>query len=118
MVAMMSVARMAIVIAAVGAVAAAGAAGRAAPPPGSSPIVVVELFTSEGGRTLAHSAVVRSLRALTQVSAKDHAASATFEGRIDKAWNADHLRIVALLQEQTSHRIIGAGVAPLMRGRP
>jgi hypothetical protein len=71
-----------------------------------------------GGRTLAHAAVVRQLRTVAQVPAKDHAASAAVVVRLEKAWNPDRLRVVALLQERTSRRVIGAGVATVTARRP
>lgn len=71
-----------------------------------------------GGRTLAHSAVVRLLETVALVDARDHAASGTLVVKLEKAWRPERLRVVALLQEQTSRRIVGAGATRLAARPP
>jgi hypothetical protein len=70
------------------------------------------------GRTLSHAAVVRLIRPVAHVAARDQSASGALVVKLEKAWSPDRLRLVALLQEQTSHRIIGAGVTRLPARRP
>ena len=62
-----------------------------------------------GGRTLAHSAVVRLLKIVAQVGMNDRSASGTLVVKLAKDWNTDHLRLVGFLQETGSRRILGAG---------
>jgi len=64
-----------------------------------------------GGRRLAHSAVVRSLTALGTLKppARTFETTGAVPGVGD--WNLDDLRVIGLLQERGSRRIVGAGSA-------
>ena len=69
-----------------------------------------------GGRTLIHGAVARSLTPLGDLSERDR----TFAGTVDVAvapnWNSRNLQIVGVIQERDSRRILGAGaVEPSFR---
>ena len=59
------------------------------------------------GRTLAHSAVVRSLTTVGRLPAKAHAASMAAAVSIDPSWQTDSLRVVAFVQERASRRVLG-----------
>jgi hypothetical protein len=65
-----------------------------------------------GGRTLAHAPVVRTLRRLGAI-----AAGGTFRGQaplaLDGAWKRDALRAVVFVQERRGLHILGAGAASL-----
>lgn len=61
-----------------------------------------------GGRTLLHSAVVRVLKTVARLGLEDQAASTSVAVPLDHTWRLPHLRFVAFVQEQTSHRVIGA----------
>jgi hypothetical protein len=63
------------------------------------------------GRTLAHAAVVRRL--MTIGEAHGDQASARTETGLDREWQRDNLKIVAFVQERSSRRILGTGVASL-----
>jgi hypothetical protein len=63
------------------------------------------------GRRLTHTAVVRSLETIGEVSGKEF--QATRSPALDKSWRQANLRVVALVQERRSRRILGAATAPL-----
>jgi hypothetical protein len=63
------------------------------------------------GRTLAHAAVVRRL--MTIGDAAGQQASARTEVGLDRDWRLDHLKVVAFVQERSSRRILGSGIAAL-----
>jgi hypothetical protein len=63
-----------------------------------------------GGRKLRHGAVVRSLQ---KVGIRDARLAADARVRIGEAWVREQLRIVAFVQDRTSHRVLGAGATPL-----
>jgi hypothetical protein len=65
------------------------------------------------GRTLTHSAVVRSLASIGTLSQRDRAWSTSASVALAPDWRPANVRIVALLQERNSRRIVGAGVARL-----
>ncbi|MGI4835314.1 MAG: DUF1223 domain-containing protein [Janthinobacterium lividum] len=65
------------------------------------------------GRLLRHAAVVRSLRALGPLTA-DGTFTATIPLGLDPRWQAANLRAVALVQEASSHRLVGAASLPLL----
>jgi len=69
------------------------------------------------GRSLAHSAVVRSLMAVGSLKPSDRTLQATATIPVAADWNLADVRIIGLLQERRSRRIIGAGVASV-NGRP
>ena len=71
-----------------------------------------------GGRTLSHSAVVRSLTTAGRLKADQREASATIAVALAPDWKIPNLRIVAFVQEQASRRILGGGSSPLHRDRP
>jgi hypothetical protein len=66
-----------------------------------------------GGHTLAHSAVVRSLTTAGRLNAEQRAASAAVAVRLAPGWKLSNLRIVVFVQEQTSRRILGGGSSSL-----
>ena len=63
-----------------------------------------------GGRKLRHGAVVRSLQ---RVGIPDASFVAEARVRIGEAWVREQIRIVAFVQDRTSHRVLGAGATPL-----
>ncbi len=66
-----------------------------------------------GGRTLAHASVVRSLRTVGDV-ANGGAFTATVPIAAAPAWQTARLRAVVLVQERASRRIVGVGTVPLL----
>jgi hypothetical protein len=66
-----------------------------------------------GGRRLAHSAVVRSLTALGSLEPPGRTFETTVTVPVAADWNLGDIRIVGLLQERGSRRIVGAGFARL-----
>jgi hypothetical protein len=70
------------------------------------------------GRTLSHTAVVRSLTTAGRLKADEHAASATIAVPLAPDWKLPNLRVVAFVQEQASRRILGGGSSPLRRDQP
>jgi hypothetical protein len=66
------------------------------------------------GRTLTHTAVVRSMTLLAELDPrKDQGYNAEIQVPLLSAWNRKTLRAVLLVQEKTSRRIIGAATCPL-----
>jgi hypothetical protein len=65
------------------------------------------------GRTLKHSAVVRSLTAVGVLTAQEHTLSTTTSVPWAHEWNAANIRVVSFLQERRSRHIIGAGAATI-----
>jgi hypothetical protein len=61
------------------------------------------------GRMLAHTAVVRTLRAIGEANGR----TVRCEIAIDPAWNRDHITLVAFVQESRSRRIVAAASMPL-----
>jgi len=63
-----------------------------------------------GGKTLHHAAVVRSLRPIGKI------AGGKYDGTVDVArqgdWNPQKLKVAVLVQEVGSMKIVGAGVVP------
>ena len=70
-----------------------------------------------GGRTLSHSAVVRSLKVAGQLNADEGTAFATTAVSLGSDWKTANLRVVAFVQEQASRRILGGGSSPLGQDR-
>ncbi len=66
-----------------------------------------------GGRTLSHSAVVRTLTTAGQVGAKERTMRVTSAVPLKSTWARKHLRVVAFAQEQRSRHIIAAASAPV-----
>ena len=62
-----------------------------------------------GGRTLKHSAVVRSLMTVGEFGLQDRAFSKTASTTLSHEWKTENLRIVAFVQERQSRRVLGAG---------
>jgi hypothetical protein len=78
--------------------------------------LVTEVRRGEnGGRTLRHSAVVRSLTSVGTLSPDEHMWATNASMPVDPAWKPANLRIISFLQEHESRRIVGAGSAS---GRP
>jgi hypothetical protein len=65
------------------------------------------------GRKLAHSAVVRSLTALGSLAPSVRTFETTATVPIAADWKLGDVRIIGLLQERRSRRIIGVGSAPV-----
>jgi hypothetical protein len=63
------------------------------------------------GRTLTHTAVVRSLTTLGSLQPPSRTFETTASVPVAADWNPGDLKIVGLLQERRSRRIIGAGSA-------
>jgi hypothetical protein len=63
------------------------------------------------GRTLSHSAVVRSLTSVGILSLRDRAWSTGASVVLAPEWKPANVRVVCLLQERESRRIVGAGAA-------
>lgn len=70
-----------------------------------------------GGRTLTHSAVVRSLATAGRLNADERAASATTAVKLAPDWKSANLRIVGFVQERGSRRILGGGSSSLRQDR-
>jgi len=64
-----------------------------------------------GGRTLKHSAVVRSLTSVGTLSPAERTSSMNASVPVAPEWTPANLRIVSFLQERESRRIVGAGAA-------
>jgi hypothetical protein len=64
-----------------------------------------------GGRTLTHDAVVRSLAATGDVAPTAGRVAVTTRVAIDPSWDVSTLRIVAFVQERQSRRILGGGAS-------
>src|SRR5262249_7758179 len=64
-----------------------------------------------GGRTLDHGAVARSLAAVGGLSRGDRAFTGTVDVPVAPNWNVGNLQIVGVIQERDSRRILGAGAA-------
>jgi hypothetical protein len=62
-----------------------------------------------GGRTLRHSAVVRSLTSVGTLSPHDRAWSTGASIVLEPEWQPANVRVVSFLQERESRRIVGAG---------
>jgi hypothetical protein len=62
-----------------------------------------------GGRTLVHGAVARSLAPLGELSDRDRAFAGTVDVAVARNWNSRNLQIVGVIQERDSRRILGAG---------
>jgi hypothetical protein len=63
------------------------------------------------GRTLRHSAVVRSLTAIGTLSPGEREWSNGVSVPLATGWTATNVRIIGFLQERASRRIVGAGAA-------
>jgi hypothetical protein len=66
-----------------------------------------------GGRTLRHSAVVRSLTPVGTLSPHDRASSTSASVVLEPEWQPANVRVVSFLQERESRRIVGAGSSRL-----
>ena len=66
-----------------------------------------------GGRTLRHSAVVRSLTTVWTLSPHDRAWSTSASVVLEPEWQPANVRVVSFLQERESRRIVGAGSSRL-----
>jgi hypothetical protein len=74
-------------------------------------LVSVVHHGENGGRTLIHGAVARSLAPLGHLSDRDHTFAATVDVAIAPNWKSRNLHIVGVIQERDSRRILGAGAA-------
>jgi hypothetical protein len=62
-----------------------------------------------GGRTLKHGAVARSLKTVGALTAKDRTFSMTTSVPWASEWKSANVRVIVFLQERGSRRIVGAG---------
>ncbi len=69
------------------------------------------------GRRLSHAAVVRSLASVGSVGVKQSAFHGTTTVPMREGWAVSQLKVVAVLQERTSRRIVGGGVTAV-RSQP
>ncbi len=65
------------------------------------------------GRTLSHDAVVRSIDTVAEIDARRPPPEVVRSLPIDADWNADRMRVVALLQDTESLAILGAAAVPI-----
>jgi len=68
-----------------------------------------------GGRTLPHSAVVRSLSAIGTFPADASRGGVNVDLPLAPEWRTPRLRVIGFVQEHETLRIFGAGVTPLAR---
>jgi hypothetical protein len=61
------------------------------------------------GRTLKHSAVVRSLTTVGALRAQEHTLSTRASVPWAPGWNSANVRVIGFMQERQSRRIVGAG---------
>ena len=72
-----------------------------------------------GGRTLRHAAVVRSLTTIGTLPAGERSWSGPAVIPVKAEWQASRLRIVGFIQEREGRRILGAAaVSPRAQGQP
>jgi hypothetical protein len=64
------------------------------------------------GRSLRHTAVVRSMTTAATLKAEGGDVSATARIPVSAAWREANLRIVGFVQDRATRRILGAGMAP------
>jgi hypothetical protein len=69
------------------------------------------------GRTLTHSAVVRSLTTVGSLDPRVRTFDQTATVPLGADWNLQDVRIIAILQERRSRRIVGAGATHLNAGQ-
>jgi hypothetical protein len=70
------------------------------------------------GRKLAHTAVVREMRALGRVDQAAKAFDSETTMAIAKGWKRDDLRVVVFVQERAHRRVLGAAVLNLAAPQP
>ena len=76
--------------------------------------LVTEVRRGENrGRTLRHTAVVRSLMTIGELGPGDPTFSMSVSSAPAHDWKSENLRVVAFVQERQSRRIVGVGAVPL-----
>jgi hypothetical protein len=70
-----------------------------------------------GGRTLSHAGVVRTLMTIGRLDQDARTGSASASLTLAPEWRVEELRFVGFVQEQASHRIFGGGSTTLPRIR-
>lgn len=76
--------------------------------------LVTEVRRGENrGRTLRHTAVVRSLVTVGELAVGDRTLTKSVPTALGRDWNAENLRVVAFVQERRSRRIVGVGAIAL-----
>jgi hypothetical protein len=76
--------------------------------------LVTEVHRGENrGRTLRHTAVVRSLMAVGALTPADSTLTKSVSSALEHEWKPENLRIVAFVQERQSRRIVGVGAVAL-----
>jgi hypothetical protein len=76
--------------------------------------LVTEVRRGEnGGRTLRHSAVVRSMMTVGELRLGDPTFTKSVSSPLARDWKPENLQVVAFVQERESRRIIGVGAIAL-----
>ena len=76
--------------------------------------LVTEVRRGENsGRTLRHTAVVRSLMTVGELSPGDQMFTTSASSALARDWKVENLRVVAFVQERQSRRIVGVAAVPL-----
>ena len=76
--------------------------------------LVTEVRRGENrGRTLRHTAVVRSLMTVGELAPGDRTFSKLVSSVLARDWKPENLRVVAFAQERQSRRIVGVAAVPL-----
>jgi hypothetical protein len=76
--------------------------------------VVTEVRRGENrGRTLRHTAVVRSLMTVGELTPADGTLTESVSSALGHEWKPENLRIVVFVQERQSRRIVGVGAVAL-----
>jgi hypothetical protein len=79
--------------------------------------LVTEVRRGENrGRTLRHTAVVRSLMTVGRLTPADGTLTKSVSSALEQEWKPENLRIVAFVQERQSRRIVGVGAVALAAG--
>ena len=76
--------------------------------------LVTEVRRGENrGRTLHHTAVVRSVMTVGELAPGDRTFSTTVSSTLARGWKPENLRVVAFVQERQSRRVVGVAGIPL-----
>jgi hypothetical protein len=76
--------------------------------------LVTEVRRGENrGRTLRHTAVVRSLMTVGALTPADSTLTKSVSSALEHEWKPENLRIVAFVQERQSRRVVGVGAVAL-----
>ena len=76
--------------------------------------LVTEVRRGENrGRTLRHTAVVRSVMTVGELTPGDRTFTTSVSSALARDWKSENLRVVAFVQERQSRRIVGVGAVAL-----